>query len=65
MGDFKGASLEQDARYTDKQKRLLKSMNFPKEFFQKVFKCMKRTYVIGIEHSFNYILCYYIILIDS
>ncbi|CAG8642269.1 15837_t:CDS:2 [Acaulospora morrowiae] len=39
MGDggfFKGTSLEQDSRFSDKQKKLLKSMNFPIEFNRKV-----------------------------
>ncbi|RIB06755.1 PWI domain-containing protein [Gigaspora rosea] len=39
MGDggfFKGTSLEQDSRFSDKQKKLLKSMNFPAEFNRKV-----------------------------
>ncbi|CAG8480135.1 4801_t:CDS:2 [Funneliformis caledonium] len=39
MGDggfFKGTSLEQDSRFSDKQKKLLKSMNFPSEFNLKV-----------------------------
>ncbi|RGB40561.1 PWI domain-containing protein, partial [Rhizophagus diaphanus] len=31
-----GTSLEQDSRFSDKQKKLLKSMNFPSEFNQKV-----------------------------
>ncbi|KAI7816509.1 PWI domain-containing protein [Gamsiella multidivaricata] len=39
MGDagfFKGTSADQDARFSDKQKKLLRSMNFPSEFSQKV-----------------------------
>ncbi|CAG8467853.1 4565_t:CDS:10 [Ambispora leptoticha] len=40
MGDsggfFKGTSLEQDSRFSDKEKKLLKSMNFPAEFNKKV-----------------------------
>ncbi|KAF9920836.1 hypothetical protein FBU30_009208 [Linnemannia zychae] len=39
MGDagfFKGTSAEQDARFADKTKKLLRSMNFPPEFNQKV-----------------------------
>ncbi|ORX61399.1 PWI domain-containing protein [Hesseltinella vesiculosa] len=38
MGDgfFKGASAEQDSRFSNKEKKLLKSINFPPEFDQKV-----------------------------
>ncbi|KAI9617848.1 hypothetical protein H4Q26_012712 [Puccinia striiformis f. sp. tritici PST-130] len=39
MGDagfFKGTSSEQDTRFKDKEKSLLKSINFPKELDQKV-----------------------------
>ncbi|OZJ03625.1 hypothetical protein BZG36_03730 [Bifiguratus adelaidae] len=39
MGDagfFKGTSTEQDARFGNKQKKLLKSMTFPPEYKQKV-----------------------------
>ncbi|KAK3807845.1 MAG: PWI domain-containing protein [Benniella sp.] len=39
MGDagfFKGTSADQDARFSDKQKKLLRSMTFPPEFNQKV-----------------------------
>ncbi|ORZ27153.1 PWI domain-containing protein [Lobosporangium transversale] len=39
MGDagfFKGTSAEQDARFSDKQKKLLRSMHFPPEFNQKI-----------------------------
>ncbi|KAK9828569.1 hypothetical protein WJX72_000810 [[Myrmecia] bisecta] len=32
---FKGVSAGQDSRFTDKEKKLLKSMKFPKEFEQK------------------------------
>ncbi|KAI8393875.1 PWI domain-containing protein [Radiomyces spectabilis] len=39
MGDagfFKGTSSEQDSRFSNKEKKLLKSMSFPPEFDQKV-----------------------------
>ncbi|KAG0311559.1 hypothetical protein BGZ99_010078 [Dissophora globulifera] len=39
MGDagfFKGTSADQDARFSDKQKKLLRSMHFPSEFNQKI-----------------------------
>ncbi|KAF8931103.1 hypothetical protein BGZ58_007824, partial [Dissophora ornata] len=39
MGDagfFKGTSADQDARFSDKQKKLLRSMRFPSEFNQKI-----------------------------
>ncbi|KAI8329123.1 PWI domain-containing protein [Chlamydoabsidia padenii] len=39
MGDagyFKGTSADQDSRFSNKEKKLLKSMNFPREFDQKV-----------------------------
>jgi serine/arginine repetitive matrix protein 1 len=40
MGDgggfFKGTSLEQDSRFKDKLKKLLKSMKFPEEYNSKV-----------------------------
>ncbi|KAF9986622.1 hypothetical protein BGZ65_006894 [Modicella reniformis] len=39
MGDagfFKGTSADQDARFSDKQKKLLRSMHFPPEFNQKI-----------------------------
>ncbi|OAQ32998.1 serine/arginine repetitive matrix 1 [Linnemannia elongata AG-77] len=39
MGDagfFKGTSAGQDTRFSDKHKKMLKSMNFPPEFSQKV-----------------------------
>ncbi|KAI8096398.1 serine/arginine repetitive matrix 1 [Halteromyces radiatus] len=39
MGDagyFKGASADQDSRFSNKEKKLLKSTNFPTEFDQKV-----------------------------
>ncbi|KAG0253338.1 hypothetical protein BG011_006423 [Mortierella polycephala] len=39
MGDagfFKGTSADQDTRFSDKQKKLLRSMNFPPEFNQKI-----------------------------
>ncbi|CAG8513465.1 9426_t:CDS:2 [Paraglomus occultum] len=39
MGDggfFKGTSLEQDSRFANKQKKLLKSMSFPSDFNKKV-----------------------------
>ncbi|KAF8925305.1 hypothetical protein BGZ52_007061, partial [Haplosporangium bisporale] len=39
MGDggfFKGTSAGQDTRFTDKHKKLMRSMKFPKEYSQKV-----------------------------
>ncbi|KAG0199756.1 hypothetical protein BGX28_007018, partial [Mortierella sp. GBA30] len=39
MGDagfFKGTSADQDTRFSDKQKKLLRSMHFPPEFNQKI-----------------------------
>ncbi|KAF9907474.1 hypothetical protein EC991_010941 [Linnemannia zychae] len=35
-GFFKGTSADQDTRFSDKTKKLLRSMNFPPEFNQKV-----------------------------
>jgi hypothetical protein len=34
-----GTSQEQDSRFADKQKKLLKSMKFPEEYNTKVFTC--------------------------
>lgn len=35
-GFFKGTSADQDRRFTDKEKKLLKSLKFPPEFDKKV-----------------------------
>ncbi|KAJ3283693.1 hypothetical protein HDU79_008844, partial [Rhizoclosmatium sp. JEL0117] len=35
-GGFRGTTMEQDSRFADKQKKLLKSMKFPASFNQKV-----------------------------
>ncbi|KAJ3020172.1 UNVERIFIED_CONTAM: hypothetical protein HDU68_010315 [Siphonaria sp. JEL0065] len=35
-GGFRGTTLDQDSRFADKQKKLLKSMRFPSNFAQKV-----------------------------
>ncbi|KAI8855066.1 hypothetical protein BC829DRAFT_379142 [Chytridium lagenaria] len=55
MGDagfFKGASAEQDARFGDKHKKLLKSMKFPAVFSTKRMKpwiTKKVVEIVGME----------------
>jgi serine/arginine repetitive matrix protein 1 len=38
-GFFKGTTTDQDSRFADKQKKLIKSMKFPAVFDTKVSRC--------------------------
>ena len=51
-GFFKGTSAEQDSRFANKQKKLLKQMKFPDNIDVKVSQ-----HAIEIEHDNSSLLC--------
>ena len=55
-GFYRGTSQDQDARFSNKDKKLLNSMKWPEEFSKKVDLKKVRNEKLSVLYYFDYIL---------